>query len=118
MQTPIKEEEQNFNGAEAQLPQVTETRPVETQIEVTMEERLARVGAKIDDLIQRAAEARDHVKDKAEELKSKGEATCRKSGEAFDELKVAMNSAWEELNHAWEDIQKGTERAVDKFRSE
>lgn len=118
MQTPMKREEKDVEQTSDKQSQPDLPTVAETPVDQTMEERLARVGAKIDDLIQKAAEAQKHVQEKAEELKSKGETTCRKSGEALGELKLALDSAWDELNHAWHDIQKGTERAVEKFRSE
>lgn len=89
----------------------------EARLEQSMEERLAKVGAKIDDLIDRGAEAREEIKKQLEKLKVEQEATIEKGEEALDELRVALDRAWEELNHAWKEIKEGTERAADKFRS-
>jgi len=89
----------------------------EKKTEETMEERLARVGAKIDHLIVKAGEARGHVEEKLEALKAKEEATLKKGEEVLDELKLAMDCAWYDVNEAWKDIKEGTERAAQKLHS-
>jgi len=83
-----------------------------------MEERLAKVGAKIDELIVAAGVARDEVKVKMEDLKVKKEAKLKKGEEALDEFKSALDKTWEELNHAWKEIKEGTERAAHKLHSD
>lgn len=94
--------------------------PIKTEehkIDQRMADRFAKVGAKIDELIVKAAETRDEVKLKLDELKLKQEATVKKGEAALDEFKSALDNAWDELNQAWKEIKEGTERAAQKFRS-
>jgi hypothetical protein len=88
------------------------------KIDESMEERLARVGAKIDDLIDKAGETRRHVEQKIGELKRKEEVTLRKSEEAMEEFKIALDFAWDELDQAWKEIKLGTKRAAKRLSSE
>ena len=83
-----------------------------------MEERLAKAGAKVDDLIAATNEARQDVKLKVERLKAKREVTMKRGEEAADELKLALESAWDDVSLAWKEVQEGTERAARKFHSQ
>lgn len=94
------------------------TRSQGARTDQSMEEYLAEVGAKIDDLIDKATEARESVEDKLTQLRIQGATTRKRSEEALDELKLALDSAWDELNRAWSDIKQGTERAAKKLRSD
>lgn len=87
------------------------------KIEETMEERLARVGVKIDHLIIKAGEVRGHVEQKLDALKTKEEAALRKGEEVLDELKLALDCAWYDVNLAWKDIKEGTERIAHNLHS-
>jgi len=87
-------------------------------LDITMEERLAKVGAKIDNLIAKACGVRDELKEKVSELKEKEEAARKKGEEAFDEFKLGLDSAWDDLNEAWQDVKGGSERAAHKLKSQ
>ena len=81
-----------------------------------MEERLSKVGAKIDHLIDKAAETRQKVEEKILVLKAKQKDTVKRGEEALDEIVCALDIAWHDLHQAWLDVKTGTERASEKLR--
>ena len=87
-----------------------ELKPEEKQEQITMEERLRTVGARIDNLVTKANETKTHMTEKVHGAKEISE-------EALDELKVAMDRAWHDVNQAWGEIKTGTEKAAQKLHS-
>lgn len=68
-----------------------------------LEERLGRLGSKLDALIARAQLAKDRLLAEEEELEGRGTA-------ALNEMKVAFENAWEDLHEAWKDLAHGVHR--------
>jgi hypothetical protein len=80
-----------------------------------MEERFSKVGARIDELIEKAHEMKGIVHGTASDLKLKKDTAVRRTGSALDELKSGLNAAWTELNQAWDDIRDSADRAAGKL---
>ena len=93
----------------------TPTKTNETAQEVTMEERLSKFGARIDELIEKAEHTKVEVKAKLEGLKEREKVVLKRSEEAFDEFKKSLDQAWVELNNAWHEVQEGAEKAAEKL---
>ena len=77
----------------------------------TVEERLSHVGAKIDQLIERAKKGKQALQQKEEKARKRGEA-------ALDEIKLGLDNAWHELNQAWSEVRDSGARAASKLRSD
>jgi hypothetical protein len=78
-----------------------------------MEQKLAEMGSKIDELkakaSQASAERKEELDQHIHQLQEKREAMQQRlhdlqesSGEAWDEVKSGFHSAWDELNQAFE----------------
>lgn len=83
-----------------------------------MEDRLRRLGARIDALLSEAeVRAREEYSRYSESLKPK----LKKAQEELDRLKAAGDEAWTELRpgleHAWTDVKDALEKAAERFRS-
>lgn len=87
----------------------------DSQCDLHMEEKLARLGAKIDTLIEKAGHTRDKVKQALEEIEVRQQAKLKQADEAMAELKHTIDLAVEDLTGAWQDIKTGTERASIKL---
>lgn len=87
----------------------------EKELEPTVEARLARLGARIDELVDRVAQTRQEARNKLEELEGKREATIQRSEEALKEISTGIHHAIDDLKMAWEEIRSGTERAAHKL---
>ncbi|MBY0552486.1 MAG: hypothetical protein K2W95_34715 [Candidatus Obscuribacterales bacterium] len=87
----------------------------EKQIEPTMEEKLARLGHRIDELIDQVAQTRQEAKNRLEELDKKREATIQRSEEAIKEVAVGLHEAVDDLKAAWDAVRSGTHRAAQKL---
>lgn len=93
-----------------------------THYESNMESRLSDLGAKIDDFVEKAGNAKDQVACTLKELNEKREHAMTKfqclkdtSCEAFGEFKTGMDKAFEDLSKAWEEIKVGSSKAASKF---
>ena len=78
---------------------------------MTIEERFAHAGAKIDQLIAGANKAK-------EALIEKEESARKHSGAALDEIKQGLDKAWQELNQAWNEICRNRDSAESRLPSE
>lgn len=72
------------------------------------EGKLAKLGARLDQLIARSVETRDRVSHKLTDVKNT-------SGEAIEELKFGMEMAWEDVNLAFAELKEAMEKAAQKF---
>jgi hypothetical protein len=87
-----------------------------------MESKLAELGAKIDELTIKAGEAKDQAAIKVEELKRRKEEATRKfqqlqssSGDAWQEFKLGLDKAVEDMKQALHELKSGSEKAAAKF---
>ncbi|MBZ0189914.1 MAG: hypothetical protein K8F91_26950 [Candidatus Obscuribacterales bacterium] len=81
---------------------------IQCKHQASTEERLGKMGARIDTLIKEATDTRLLVTERLKGAKDSGT-------EALDEFKATMDKAWEDVNHAWVDFKDGAERAADKL---
>ena len=77
----------------------------------TAEERLSKVGRKIDQLIERAHNTK-------QELQEREKIALKRGGTALDELKIGLDKAWHELHQAWLEVKPSAERAATHPESE
>lgn len=84
----------------------------------TVEQELARLGARIDKLIARANETKQAVQAKVEDLGDKTNTARKRGGAALHEMKSGLDKAWNDLNQAWQELKIGTERAVQQLKPE
>lgn len=82
----------------------------EKESQHSMEERLSRMGARIDSLIDKAIHTRTSITHDIQDAKEL-------SAEVLDELKESMDKAWSDVNHAWDEIRAGAERTSHKLHS-
>ncbi len=90
----------------------------------TMEEKLSKLGAKIDEFAAKSAEMKEDAKCKLDDLNEKRQAAMKR----FDELKSSAPEAWAELKggidksiadlqQAFDDIREASAKAKDKLAS-
>jgi chromosome segregation ATPase len=80
-----------------------------------MEEKLRDLGAKIDQLSERAGEKYEQLKVKREAAQAKLNQMKSHSGEAYAEFKNGMDKAFEELQKAWDEAKGAAGRATAKL---
>ena len=81
------------------------TLPAETKkSSATLEQRMAKVGRNLDELVARA----EHAK---VELQKKEKAAAQRGEAAIEELKIGLDNARHELNEAWHQVCSAAERA-------
>jgi uncharacterized coiled-coil DUF342 family protein len=85
--------------------------------EHTMENKLKEVGAKIDELKEKAGVKWDSLQAKREEAQAKYKQMKANSGDAYNEFKLGMDKAFDELQQAWQEAKAGTEKATAKLNS-
>lgn len=90
----------------------------------TMEEKLSKLGAKIDEFAAKSAEMREDAKCKLDELNEKRQAAMKRfeelktsAPEALAELKSGFEKSIVDLQHAFEDIREASAKAKDKLAS-
>lgn len=75
---------------------------------VSNEEKLAKIGAGIDKLIEEAVETRVKVTNQVK-------CTQKSSTEALHDLRLTLDKAWEDLSKAFDEMKEGTEKAANKL---
>lgn len=80
-----------------------------------LEERLAKMGTKIDHLISKAEAAQAEVQAKLNSLKEKEKDALHRGEEALCDLKLSLQSAWADLNVALHEIRAGATKAAHRF---
>ena len=90
----------------------------------TMEEKLSKLGAKIDEFAAKSAEMKDDAKCKLDELNEKRHAAMKRfeelktsAPEALAELKSGFEKSIIDLQQAFEDIREASAKAKDKLAS-
>ena len=81
----------------------------ESEVKITAEQRLARLGARIDALIAKAIETRTRVTNKLENVDDPKEV-------AIQELEFGMERAWGDLNLVWSEIKEEAEKIADRHQ--
>ncbi len=84
-----------------------------------MERRLKEIGHKLDEILsktdKKTTETLDLIKTKKEDASLKLSQMKGTSKEAWDELKIGLDHAWEDLNIAWSELSTASEKAAAKF---
>jgi hypothetical protein len=84
--------------------------------EGNMEGKLKELGARIDQLSERAGQEYEKLKAKHEAAHAKFAQLKANSPDAYTEFKVGMDKAFEELQKAFEEAKAGTARATEKLK--
>lgn len=81
----------------------------------TMEQRFAHMGAKLDELMQKADDAQKDLKAKLKDAKAKKEDIVKRTNVALSEMKATSAKVSHELAEIWQTLREGTEKARDSF---
>lgn len=77
----------------------------------TMETRLARLGANIDQLVNHADQTKQHLKELQHDARERGVA-------ALEEFKQGLDKAWFDVARAWDELRYSGEKAKSKLSGE
>lgn len=78
----------------------------------SMEQRLANLGASIDELVVKAQTAKEELKVRFQEFEHAGEEAVERGNQAVAQIKSALEIAQQDIHEAWLAVRDGGQRAA------